>query len=304
MTTETYLTAWRDTGLISVDQHATLVALVRKERFSVFLELNALLYVGVLAIAAGLGWTVHDHFASFGDLLVLGTLSAIFVGCLAYCLTHDAARSFAFDYVLYLGCLTFAVAVGYVEFRFSLLKQNWDGYLLASALLYFALAYRFDNRFVLALALSTLAGWFGIRLAMWQVLSGSVRGLMLVYGALVGAAGFAVYRANIKPHFLDAYLHVAANALLGALASGAVDWRDGGPWALALAAAAAVSIVLGTRHRRFVFVVYGFVYGYVGVSAQMIRALNDASAITAYFVVSGLAVVAALIALARRKAAA
>ena len=304
MTTETYLAAWRDDGIISPDQHAALVALVRKERFSVFLELNALLYVGVLAIAAGLGWTVHDHFAGLGDLLVLITLSAIFAGCLWYCFTRDDARGFTFDYVLYLGCLTFAVGVGYVEFRFSLLKQNWDAYLLASAVMYFALAYRFDNRFVLALALSTLAGWFGIRLAMWQVLSGSVRVLMLVYGALVGAAGLAVYRANIKPHFLDAYLHVAANALLGALASGAMEWSDGAPWALALAAAAAVSIAMGTRYRRFAFVVYGFVYGYVGVSAQIMRSLNDASSIFAYFAVSGLAVVAALIALARRKAAA
>src|SRR5689334_1295204 len=104
MTTEAYLAAWRDAGMISAEQQAALGAVVRKERISVFLELNALLYVGVLAIAAGLGWTVHEHFANLGDWLVIVSLAAIFTGCLYYCFTHDAARSFAFDYVLYLGC--------------------------------------------------------------------------------------------------------------------------------------------------------------------------------------------------------
>ena len=64
MTTAQYLDAWRSADLITADQHAALSALARKERFSVHLELNALLYGGVLAFAVGLGWTVREHFAN------------------------------------------------------------------------------------------------------------------------------------------------------------------------------------------------------------------------------------------------
>lgn len=300
MTTEHYLSEWRDAGLISPEQAAGLAAIARKDRFSVFLELNAALYLGVLAIAAGLGWTVHDHFENAGDLLVIVSLTALFGGCLFYCFTRDA-RSFAFDYVLYLGCLTFAVLVGYVEFRFQLLKANWDGWLLASAVLYFVLAYRFDNRFVLSLALSTLAGWFGVRLSAWHVFDAPVRDLLLIYGALVGVTGVALHRAGLKPHFLDAYLHVSANAILAALVSGTILWNANPLWVVALVVAVVATIALGAYFKRFAFVVYGCLYGYVGISAQIARRMANDTALFAYFIVSGVAVVAGLAMLARRR---
>ena len=298
--TERDLADWRDAGLISAEQAATLTAIVRKDRFSIFLELNAALYLGVLAIAAGLGWTVHDHFENAGDALVIIALGAIFGGALFYCFTRDVG-SFAFDYVLYLGCLTFGVLVGYIEFRFHLLKAGWDGWLLASAILYFALAYRFDNRFVLSLALSTLAGWFGVRLSAWRVLDASIRNLMLAYGVLVAAVGAALHRARIKPHFLDAYLHVSVNAILAALVSGTMFWNADPIWAAGLVVAAVAAIALGAYFRRFAFVVYGCVYGYVGISAQIARRMTDDTALFAYFIVSGVAVIAGLALLARRR---
>lgn len=300
MTRENYLAEWRTAGIISADQESALGALVRRERLSVFLELHFALYVGVLAIVAGIGWTVHEDFASIGDFLVVASLGAIFGGCLYYCFARDPA-TFALDYVLYLGCLTFAVLVGYIEFRFALLKDHWDGYLLASAALYFTLSYRFDNRFVLSLALSTLAGWFGVRLSAWRVFDGSVRDLLLMYGTIVCAVGVRLHRARIKPHFLDAYLHVGVNAILAALVSGALQWNANPAWVAGLVAAAGATVALGAHFRRFAFVVYGCVYGYIGISAQIARWLKDETALFAYFVVSGVAVVAALAILARRR---
>jgi len=61
--------------------------------------------------------------------------------------------------VLYLGSLIWSVELAYLETRFHLLSGQWDLYLLATAGLFFFLAYRFDNRFVLSLGLSSLAGW-------------------------------------------------------------------------------------------------------------------------------------------------
>src|SRR5438105_10285479 len=105
MTTAQYLDAWRSADLITADQHAALSALARKERFSVHLELNALLYGGVLAFAAGLEWTVREHFANLGDAAIVVSLSALVAGSLYFCFTRAAPfsttqvapPSFAFD---------------------------------------------------------------------------------------------------------------------------------------------------------------------------------------------------------------
>src|SRR5215471_7239005 len=75
MTTERYLEEWRSADLITAEQHALLLALARKQRFPLFLELNALLYLGVVAIAGGVAWTLREHVAGAADLLRLRPVS-------------------------------------------------------------------------------------------------------------------------------------------------------------------------------------------------------------------------------------
>lgn len=67
MTTLDRLRDWNQTGFITDVQHHTLAALVRKERVSVFLELNAALYIGVLSFVAGLGWTFQTYSADLAS---------------------------------------------------------------------------------------------------------------------------------------------------------------------------------------------------------------------------------------------
>src|SRR5262249_22086362 len=290
-------------------QARVLSAIVRKERFSVFLELNAILYLGVVVFVAGVGWTVREHFANLGDPAIIVSLAVVFTGCLYYCFTRGASYSpaqvaspsFAFDYVLYLGCLVFAVELGYLQVRFQLLQLNWDAYLLASAALYFALAYRFDNRFVLSLGLSTLAAWFGVRFTyLGFLIAGSMRQVALAYGAVAAFAGVWTYQLEIKRHFLDTYLQVAANAVFIALTSGAVATETTGVWLLALLAASAIAVERGIHYRRFSYVVYGVIYGYIGISAQVGPRTHNDTLLLMYFVASGLAVVVSLVVMSRR----
>ena len=303
------LERWQTSGAISAPQYDAISALVRKDRFSVFLELNAILYLGVLAFVAGVGWTIEAHFARLGDAAILSALTLIFGFSLYYCfsraLPYAAGRvessGFAFDYVLYLGCLVFAIELGYVESQFHLLQASWDSYLLLSAIVFFVLAYRFDNRFVLSLALSTLAGWFGLRLSGFPDTVGpSLRTIGLVYGGLVAIAGIALYKANVKKHFLEAYLHVAANVLFITLASALVDRRADLLYLAGLLALSGVAIALGVRFKRFAFVAYGVVYGYIGISARLLRGVDTLTGALAYVAISSTAVIVTLIVIARR----
>src|SRR3954462_2582904 len=222
MTILTRLDQWQERGTISAEQHTRLAALSRNEPFSLFFELNVLLYAGVLAFVGGLGWTVTTWSQQLGDVLVLAVLSAILIGCFWYCFSRAPVWSSAetpspsliFDYVLYLGSLTWSIELAYLENRFHLLSGQWDLYLLATAALFFFLSYRFDNRFVLTLALSSLAGWFGLTISHWPSHQDAVyRQYALIYSVLVGLAGTLLQYRGLKPHFFGTFLNIAANVL-------------------------------------------------------------------------------------------
>ena len=148
MTILTQLERWKDSGVISSEQHKLLGGLSRGEPFSIFLELNILLYGGILAFVAGLGWTVSTWSQQLGDVVMLTILSAMLAACFWYVFSRAAPWSpretpspnLVFDYVLYLGSLIWSVEFSYIETRFHLLFGQWGLYLLMTACLFFFLA--------------------------------------------------------------------------------------------------------------------------------------------------------------------
>jgi hypothetical protein len=309
MTILTRLEQWKEQGKVSPEQCAHLAGLARGEPFSVFLELNILLYAGVLAFVTGLGWTVSTWSKQLGDVLVLAVLSTILAASFWFCFSRAPAWSRAetpapspiFDYVLYLGSLIWSMELAYLENRFHVLSGQLDLYLLASAALFFFLAYRFDNRFVLSLALSSLAGWFGLTISHRSARQDATyRQYALLYCLLVGVGGALLQRASLKPHFFGTYLNIVANVLFWALLSGVFIRQGYGLWFLALLIACGASLAWGLTRRQFAFVAYAAVYGYVGVSSLFLRGVNDESAVLGYFVVSGVAMLVALVQIGRR----
>ncbi len=300
---------WKKEGAISLEQHAFLTSLSRGEPSSVFLELNVLLYAGVLAFVAGLGWTVTTWSQQIGDVLVLTVLSALLATCFWYCFSRAPAWCAAetpapspiFDYVLYLGSLVWCVELAYLENRLHVLSGQSDLYLLATAGLFFFLAYRFDNRFVLSLALSSLAGWFGLTISHWPShQDAAYRQYALLYCLLVGVGGVLLQRRGLKPHFFGTYLNIVANVLFWALLSGVFNRQGYGLWFLALLIACGASLAWGLTRPQFAFVAYAAVYGYVGVSSMFLRGVSDETVVLSYFVLTGVAMLVVLVQIARR----
>lgn len=308
MTTIERLARWKEEGAIADEQFVRLDALASKRRFSVYTELHALLYVGVLAIGAGLLWTVQTYFQSLGDVVIVLALSLTLAGCAYYGVSRARpyssgeveSPSHSFDYVLYLGCVVFGILLGYLESRFGVLGEAWDWHVLVSAVVFLLAAYRFDNRLVLSLALSTLAAWFGIKVSRFGIDSGdTLRLLAIAYGLVVAGLGTLTYRLAIKAHFFETYLHLAATAIFVALLTGVGDHRAGTIYLLALIALGAATVTAGVRSRRFAFVAYGVLYPYLGVSMKAIEHMN-AEATMAYGVVSGGTMIVLLVVLSRR----
>jgi hypothetical protein len=300
---------WKDEGAISPGQYAHCVGLIRKERFSLFLELNVLLYAGVLAFVAGLGWTIATWSRQLGDVAVVVSLSLLLLACFAYTFRRApawspkqvASPSLLFDYVLYLGSLVWCVELTYLEQRFHLLSRQWDLSLLITAFFFFFLAYRLDNRFVLSLALSSLAGWFGVTLSHWASLSAaSYRPYALLYCLLIAGGGALLRHRRLKAHFFDTYLNLATNIFFWAVLSGVIGRQSNSLWAVVLLVACGAALACGVTQRRFAFVAYAAVYGYAGVSWLLLRNVNNATLVLGYFVITAILMVALLIAIARR----
>lgn len=308
MTTLDRLDGWKANGIISEEQHALLSSYVRHERFSVFVELSALLYLGVLSIIAGLTWTFRDYIDRLGDVAILSILMILMAVSFGYCFiktrpySNDEVESptFAFDYVLYFGCLVFSSTLAFIQTRFAIF-HGWDAHLLIASLVFGALAYRFDNRFVLSLALSTLAGYLGLRFELFDGLQNDwLRIMAMLYGALLLGVGWLLYRARIKRHFFDVYLQLGANAILLANAHGAVDGPNLNFYLLALLMLSAVSIGLGIHYRRFAFVLYGTVYGYFGLTVRVLDVVSSTTFGLLWIVVTGTIVLLTLVVVARR----
>jgi hypothetical protein len=308
LTTLDRLDAWKESGVIGDVQHATLAALVRRERFSLFVELSALLYLGVLSVVGGLVWTFREYVTSLGDVAILAILALLMALSFGYCFTRATPYSsdevespnLIFDYVLYFGCLVFAATLAFLETRFAIFR-GWDTHLLIAAIAFGLLAYRFDNRFVLSLALSTLAGYLGLKTAMFDALASDfLRLVALLYGAFLVGLGLLLHRQSIKRHFLDVYLQLGANAILLATISGVLEPGAGVAYLAVLLALSAASIYLGVRYGRFAFVAYGTLYGYAGLSIRLLNIVASPTLALAYFVVTGSIVVIALVVLARR----
>src|SRR5690242_10141858 len=113
MTTLTRLERWKDSGIITGEQFDAIGRIVRRDRFSIFFELNALLYLGVVSIIAGVGWVIETYFANAGDAAIISSLSLLLFLSFYYCFKRSLPYSpallespnLAFDYVLYAGCL-------------------------------------------------------------------------------------------------------------------------------------------------------------------------------------------------------
>jgi hypothetical protein len=295
--------------VITPEQHASLSSLARQDRISLYVEIHALLYVGVVATVAGCVWTFRDSLAALGHGAILSLFAALIGASFYYCFTrggpyaNDEVESptVLLDYVLYFGCLMVAGMLAYLEVQMRVFR-GWETHLLLASIAFAVLAYRFDNRFVLSLALSTLAAYLGLTLDLFDAIrTHRLRVYAMGYGVIVAAAGFALYRQGIKRHFLDVFLHVGANAFLLAALSGVPDPSARLLYLALLLPLAAALIYLGVRFERFAFVAYGTLYGYAGITAAILFRLGPTLGLF-YLVSTGAAVVIALAALARRYA--
>jgi hypothetical protein len=115
----------------------------------------------------------------------------------------------------------------------------------------------------------------------------------------VAFVGSAFFRQGIKKHFVDTYLHIAVLASMGAALSGVMEYKHSF-WPLVLAALVLASATYGFQTRKFIFVTYGILFGYAGLSTMIVRAMNWSPWIWFYYMISAGVVIFSLVRLSQR----
>jgi len=306
----------RSSGTLTEVQAVLPRRAARGEIVSLRGELGVLLYAGVLLVVAGAGLLVKQNLAAIGPIGIALGIGVAAIVALAWVVRTAPRFSWgavpsphlAFDYLLLLGLLLGAADLGYIEVQFTPLGAAWPWHLLIVALVTMVFAIRYDSRVALSLALSSFAAWRGVSVSFlewnwWRAPEEIVRVNMIVCGAAFVGLGVLFVKSGRKAHFEPVATTLGWLLVLGALFTGMVGHGNAGdPGALSYAALLFVlaGYLAWRSLRRGLFPLFaiGVVGAYAGLCGLVLRGLGsslDAIFWFAWFAISSLAVLAALV---------
>ncbi len=260
-------------GLIDDATAARALARDRGQVFSLYAELRATLYAGVLLVMAGFGLILARNLDRIGPLVIVLAVALVAAACAVPAVRAKLAGrapTVAGEYLLLLAVLLASADLAYAERQFTLLGPLWSWHLLILAVVHAAIAYAFASPLVLAASLTALAGWFGVGGTPGQLLhvsypTAEFGARALACAAVITGWRHADRRAQPQSRFTEVFDHFAANLAFW----GAIAWCSEWPWLAAglplLGAFAWAAIRRGLADGREAFLVYGTVYTAIGI---------------------------------------
>jgi hypothetical protein len=296
-------------GLLTEPQARRFLRVARGELVSVRNELRLMLYAGVVLIAAGVGFLVRENMDRLGPVAIALAIGIAAAACFFWIARNSPPFTWkeapsahvAFDYVLLLGVLLASADLAYVEAQFTPLGPNWPWHLFFASLFMGAIAFRCDSRVVFSLALSTFAAWRGVSVTLIgsPFLSGlgAARLNSIGCGLLFAVLGMLLVRQGRKEHFEPVATYLGVSLVLLALASGSLtdepSWSSYSVFLIfAGAGLAAYSLYFKDRFPLFAM---GALGAYVGVSRLVVPSIDDETLVFAWFLVTSIGAIGALI---------
>jgi len=304
-------------GLLSDESMNMILEYRRKPLISVFWELRTLLYIGIVLLSTGLGILVYKNIDTIGHQVILAFIASITAGCFYWCYKRKAPFSTGkaespeafFDYVVLLGTLSFLTFTGYLQFQYEVFGTRYGLATFIPMLVLFFLAYYFDHRGILTLAIANLAVWMGVTVTPKELLetadfnSETFIYTYLALGTLLLLAAYLSRRLDFKKHFCFSYLHYGLHVTFIALLCGYFfyDYGISLVWLVVLAALAGYIFRFSYRTGSFYFLLISVVYAYIAAGGFVVRSMIAAngeellSLVFLYFISSGVGLIIYLI---------
>lgn len=273
--------------IIDEEQFKKIESFESNKLFSIHWELRTILYLGILLLTSGLGFLVYLNIDTIGHQAVLASIALACFACFYYIHKHklpyqNNAIVYAspfFDYIVLLGSLLFALFIGYFQYQYSPFGGHYGILVFIPTIVGFYLAYRFDHKGVLSIAITGLASAFGLSVAPLQLIEQnnfsdlSVILTALGLGILIGAWGWYSDKQNIKKHFSFTYHNFALNILCIASLAALFDQRLKLISFIALAGICFYFIKYSLIQKSYLFLLLSVLYGYIGLTYSIFNLL-------------------------------
>lgn len=290
--------------IITTEDAEKITLFESKRPFSLHWELKTMLYLGVILLNIGLGFLIYQNIDSIGHLALIALIGVISAACFWYAILHR--RPFTkeetesptpyYDYILLLGCLSFLIMEGYLQFQYQIFGTRYGLATFIPMVLFFALGYWLDNRGVLAMGITALASWLGITVTPQDLLrendfnSATIVGTGVFLGALLSIIPFVSERLDFKKHFSLTYLNFGVHIGMISCLAGMISLDLEIIYFPLLCIAVVFFMWYARTHGSLYFLTVAIVYGYIGLTFMLFHhteSLNlDFTFYLFYFIIS------------------
>lgn len=266
--------------LISPEEASRIQNYESRRPFSLHWELKTLLYLGVLLLNVGLGVLIYENIDTIGHAALIVLIGAASAACFWYAIKHRRPFSAQevesptpyYDYILLLGCLTFIIMLGYMQYQYNVFGTRYGLATFIPTVLFFFLAYWLDNRGVLSLGITGLASWLGITLTPQELLqqndfsSSTIVNTGVFLGIFLTAVTFFSETKDFKKHFSLTYLNFGVHLLMISCLAGMMALEKQAIYFPLLLLTAAFFLWYARTRGSLYFLTVAVIYGYVGVT--------------------------------------
>lgn len=266
--------------LITESQTEQIRLYEKQKLFSIHWELKTILYLGVLLLNVGLGLLIYLNIDSIGHQAIIAAIGTVSAGSFWYANRYRAPFSFQetksispfADYALLLGCFTFLILEGYLQYQYKFFGEKYGLVTFIPMVLFFLLAYSFDHLGVLSLAITALASWLGIAVTPSELFrnndfsSGKLIYTGIILGIILGAAAWFLAKKDIKKHFSFTYLNFGAHILFVACIAGLMALEKEIFFSILLLMVTAFFVLYAKKEKSFYFLIISVMYAYWGIS--------------------------------------
>jgi hypothetical protein len=278
-----------DKNLITENQFQEINSYRNLNIFSLNAELKLFLYLSVLLFTSGIGVLIYNNIDTIGHIAILSLLLIVIAVCFYFCFKNSKGFQKAeavfenpvLEYLVLAANVLTCIFIGYLQFQYKPFGTHFGLATLIPTLVSFFCAYYFDNKSVLAIAITGLAAYVGLSVTPQDLLNNSnfYEDQTLSYSAIllgILLILWTVYSSKIqlKTHFNIIYLTFALHIISIATISSLIDNYHNNVWLIFVAVLAASSYCfykLSHEYKAISLYVFMIIYSYIGVNIFLFR---------------------------------
>lgn len=278
-------------NLITENQYQEIASYRNLNIFSLNAELKLFLYLSVLLFTSGIGILIYNNIDSIGHIAILSLLLIVIVVCFYYCFKNSKGfqkqeTTFehpVLEYLVLAASILTCIFIGYLQFQYQPFGTHYGLATLIPTVVSFFCAYYFDNKSVLAIAVTGLAAYIGFSVTPQDLINNnnfyadqSLSYSAIMLGVLLIAWTIYSSRINLKKHFNIIYLTFALHIISIASIRNLVS-HDDSIWMIfifLLAGSSYYFYKVSYELRAISLYVFMIIYAYIGINIFLARVLD------------------------------